>query len=103
MANLVTINHVSKNYGQMPVLNDVCLDIESGRIIGLLGPNGCGKTTLMKTMAGIIRDYQGTVTIDGNEPGAETKAVVSYLPEKTYLPDWMTSEQAIDYFDDFYA
>ncbi len=103
MANLVTINHVSKSYGQMPVLNDVCLDIESGRIIGLLGPNGCGKTTLMKTMAGIIRDYQGTITIDGNEPGAETKAVVSYLPEKTYLPDWMTPEQAIDYFDDFYA
>lgn len=103
MSTLVTVDRLFKSYGAQQVLADVSLNIEGGKIIGLPYPNGCGKTTLMKTMAGLIRDYHGEIKINGFEPGVESKAIISYLPEKTYLPDWMTPEKAIAYFSDFYS
>ena len=101
--SLVTVEHVMKRYDRGPVLKDLSLSMESGRIVGVLGPNGCGKTTLIKIQAGLITDYTGTVRIDGQTPGEYTKSIVSYMPEKTYLSDWMKAKEAIAMFADFYA
>jgi ABC-2 type transport system ATP-binding protein len=103
MNELVVFDHVSQSYGARPVLQDISFKIERGSILGLLGPNGTGKTTMIKIIAGLIRDYQGKVFIDGHSPDAHTKSVVSYLPEKTYLHSWMKAGDAIAMFADFYA
>ena len=100
--SLVEISGLNKNYGKSPVLRDMTISMEQGKIVGLLGPNGCGKTTLIKILAGLISDYSGEVRIGGCEPGVETKGLVSYLPEKTYLPSWMKPAEAFSYFADFY-
>lgn len=103
MSSLVEINSLGKRYGGRMVLNDIALTFEKGTIVGLLGPNGCGKTSLIKIMAGLIRDYEGKVLIDGHEPDEYTKSMVSYLPEKTYLPENTRVKYALDFFEDFYA
>ena len=85
MANLIDIEHLSKSYGKNKVLEDISVSFEGGNIIGLLGPNGSGKTSLIKIMTGLINDYEGSVKIDGHSPDPYTKSIVAYLPEKTYL------------------
>lgn len=86
MSNLVQIEHVMKHYGMNKVIfQDLNLNLESGKIVGLLGPNGSGKTTLIKMLAGLLSPAQGSIHIDGNEIGPYTKAIVSYLPERTYF------------------
>lgn len=103
MNNIVEIKQLEKKYGNKEVLKGLNLTISSGQIVGLLGPNGCGKTTLIKTIVGLIKDYKGSVLIDGNSPNTYTKSIVSYLPEKTYLSNWMTVKDALCLFDDFYT
>ena len=93
---------LNKNYGGTYALTDVDLAIEGGHIIGLLGPNGSGKTTLIKLVNGLLTPTSGEVLIDGKKPSPETKAIVSYLPERNALPLWMTARQAMDYYADFY-
>ncbi len=100
---LVHIEHLSKRYGQRAALSDVSLDLEGGRIVGLLGPNGSGKTTLIKILTGMLQEYTGTVSILGNVPGVESKKVISYLPDKAYFADWMRVRDALDVFCDFFA
>ena len=78
------------------------LTLEPGKIIGLLGPNGSGKTTLIKLANGLLPWNSGELRIDGMVPGPETRSIVSYLPERTYLSDWMTARQTLDFFQDFY-
>ena len=86
-----------------PALNAVNLAIPKGQIVGLLGPNGSGKTTMIKMINGLLTPTSGEVLIDGMRPGIATKKIVSYLPERTYLNDWMSVQNMIDYFGDFYA
>lgn len=103
MNELVTVKALTQSYDKYPVLNGVDLTIGQGSIVGLLGPNGCGKTTLIKIIAGLIHDYSGDVKIAGMMPGPESKAIVSYLPEKTYLGDWYRIRDTIGIFRDYYA
>ena len=102
MSKIINVSDLKKSYGSKEVLKGVSFAAESGQIVGLLGPNGCGKTTLIKILTGLIKDYDGMVRIDNEEPGAYTKSIVAYLPEKSYLPDWMRPCDALEYFADFY-
>ena len=103
MSKIIEVQGLQKSYGHNQVLRGLDLSYEQGQIIGLLGPNGCGKTSLIKILTGLIHDYEGTVLIDGKAPGIYTKSVTAYLPERTYLPEWMKAKDAIDYFQDFFA
>ena len=102
---VAVLEGVSKSFDGVCALDDVSLTIPEGRIIGITGPNGSGKTTMLKIMSGFYADYQGRVTIDGFEPGAETKARVAYLPDKEGLPESMEVSEMIKlhrtFFDDF--
>ena len=90
---LVEVTGLTKSYRSTPALRDYNLSLEAGHIVGLMGPNGCGKTTLLKILAGVLSDYQGTVTIDGHAPGVATKAIVSYLPDADFLnTDWTAAD-----------
>ncbi len=94
---------LSKSYGAKAALSGVDLTIEPGRIVGLLGPNGSGKTTLIKLANGLLTPTSGEILIDGRKPSRATKAIVSYLPDRSTLPGWMSIAQALDYYGDFYA
>ena len=99
---ILECKQLSKSYGKAPALENVSFAIESGRIGGLLGPNGSGKTTLIKLANGLLTPDSGEILIDGAAPGRETHAVVSYLPERTAIPIWMSAGQLMDFYQDFY-
>ncbi len=103
MADIIKVQNLSKSYGDKNVLNNVSFSFKSGQIIGLLGPNGSGKTTLIKILTGLIQDYKGEVLVDGDKPGYVTKSKVAFLPDRNFLPAWMTPKDAINYMADFYA
>lgn len=102
MSDIITVKNLSKSYGSNQVLNNVSFNFKSGQIIGLLGPNGSGKTSLIKILTGLINDYTGEVRVNGNKPGKISKSEVAFLPEKTYLATWMTVTDAVNYIADFY-
>lgn len=89
-------------YGKRQVLNNVSFQLERGKIIGLLGPNGSGKTTLIKLSNGLLTPKKGNIIIDGHKVGLETKKIVSYLPERSYLDNSLKIYQIVDLFQDFY-
>ncbi len=99
---ILECRELSKRFGKTAALDNVSLKLEPGRVIGLLGPNGSGKTTLIKLANGLLTPSEGEILIDGEAPGPKTKAVVSYLSDKEYLPDWMSTRQLMDFFEDFY-
>ena len=92
-----------KRFGAMTALDGVNLSIEPGRIVGLLGPNGSGKTTLIKLANGLLVPTAGEIWVDGQAPGRESHKLVSYLPERTSLPLWMTVKELQTFYHDFYA
>ncbi|MBQ6756635.1 MAG: ABC transporter ATP-binding protein [Oscillospiraceae bacterium] len=94
---------LTKRYGSNPALTNVSFAIEPGRIVGLLGPNGSGKTTLIKLANGLLQPTSGEILIDGEKPGARSKSLVSYLPERINVPLWMSAEELIKFYSDFYA
>lgn len=103
MSELLRCENLIKTYGGLIALNDINLTIESGKIIGLLGPNGSGKTTLIKIINGLLTPTAGNVYIKGNKPGVDTKKIVAYLPDNTFLNTWMSIGQLVDMFADFYG
>ncbi len=94
---------LSKSYGAVPALNHINLAIEPGRIVGLLGPNGSGKTTFIKLANGLLTPSGGELLINGMAPSKETRSLVSYLPDRTSIPTWMSVEKLLDFYADFYA
>ena len=102
MSTILECKNLSKKYGRKQALDNITLSLESGRIIGLLGPNGSGKTTLIKLINGLLAPTGGKLFINGNTPGVESKKIVSYLPERTYLDETQKVSEAITLFEDFY-
>ena len=99
---LVKIENLNKSFGNKKILKDINLSISSGRIIGLLGKNGAGKTTLIKLINDLLTPTSGSILVNGNKIGVESKKVISYLPERTYLNKQMKVSEVIDYFQEFY-
>ena len=99
---LLCLNKLSKQYGHKYALKDVDLSIGRGKIVGLLGPNGSGKTTMIKLINGLIKPDGGEVLINGLAPCPETKSCVSYLPDRMYFADWMRVRDLMKMFEDFY-
>ncbi len=99
---LIQCQDVWKNYGSQRALQGLSLQLESGKIVGLLGPNGSGKTTLIKILNGLLTPDRGLVLVDGQQPGVYTKSVISYLPDKPYFAGWMRVRDLFDLFGDFY-
>lgn len=102
MSTILECSDLYKKYGARTALDHINLRLESGRIVGLLGPNGSGKSTLIKLINDLLSPTEGTLLIDGHAPGLETKKIVSYLPERSYLDDNWKVSSYISYFADFY-
>lgn len=103
MNTILECRTLTKSFGTTKALDNINISIERGRIVGLLGPNGSGKTTFIKICNELLTPTIGEVRIGGLKPGVKTKKIVSYLPEKTYLNDWMKVSEIIGFFRDFYA
>lgn len=101
--SVLECKNLSKQYGSAPALSHVSLTVEPGRIVGLLGPNGSGKTTLIKLANGLLTPSEGELLVCNMAPGKETRGVVSYLPERTCIPTWMSARQLMEFYGDFYA
>ena len=99
----IEIENPTKKFGELAALDNVSISLEKGQIVGLLGPNGSGKTTLIKILNGLLTPTGGSAKINGMEPGVGTKKVVAYLPDRNALPDYMTTDQLMDLYGDFFA
>jgi ABC-2 type transport system ATP-binding protein len=102
MEDILKASNLEKSYFNKKALNGLDLEIKRGRIVGLLGPNGSGKTTFLKIAAGLLSKSSGELLIDGNKPGVYTKSIVSYLPDKDYLYKWMKIRDAVQFFKELY-
>jgi len=100
--NVLEITTLSKNFGAKHILNEISFNLKKGKVLGILGPNGQGKTTLLNVISGLFKPTLGTVTINGMSVGRETKQFVSYLQEKDYLFKWMKVNDALKFYKDFF-
>ena len=101
-AQMIHVQHLTKRYGQVTAIDDLTLHLQDNKIVGLLGENGCGKTTLLRILAGLNQPTTGQVTIAGHEPGQDTKSIVNYLPDTPNLPARAEAGYMIRYFTDFF-
>lgn len=99
----IDVRGLRKTYGKLAALDGLDLTLHAGGVIGLLGQNGCGKTTLLKVLAGVLQDYEGQVRIAGHAPGPRSKARVSFLPDESFLPDSATVGHCLRIYGDFFA
>ena len=99
---LLEIKNLSKSFDKKEILHEINLSVSGGKIIGLLGKNGAGKTTLIKLINDLLTPSKGEILVNGKSIGIESKKVISYLPERTYLNKQMKVSEVIDYFEDFY-
>jgi ABC-2 type transport system ATP-binding protein len=99
---LLEFSNITKKYGSKVALDNVSFNLKPGKIIGLLGPNGSGKSTILKLVNGLLQPTEGEIIIMGNPPGIISKSIISYLPERTYLNEWMKISDLINFFADFY-
>ena len=99
---ILEIKNPIKKYHTKNVIDNISLNVDSGKIVGLLGPNGSGKTTLIKLLAGLLTATSGDILIDNKEIGIETKAIVSFLPDRPYFANWMKVHDNLAFFADFY-
>ena len=102
MSDLLECKGLTKSYNGLVALDNINLNLQSGKIIGLLGPNGSGKTTLIKLINGLLTPTSGEILINGKKPGVESKKIVAYLPDNNFLNTWMSAEQIVKLFKDFY-
>lgn len=100
--SIIEFQNLSKTFGKTKAVDNMSLSIAPGKIIGLLGPNGSGKSTLFKLINGLLEPTKGQVLIEGQAPSMESKKIISYLPERTYLNDWMKIRDILNFFHDFY-
>lgn len=100
--DILQLNGLEKSYGSKLVLKNINFTIEAGKIVGLLGPNGSGKTTIIKAINGLLQLDKGMILVDEKSPSKETKAIVSYLPDVSYLNDTMRIADVLSLFQDFY-
>lgn len=103
MDYLLQAENLTKKYGKKKALDGFSLHVERGKIVGLLGPNGSGKTTFLKIAAALLMQSEGKILIDGKKPGIETKSLVAYLPDHDFLFSWMNIKDAVGFFKDFYS
>ena len=99
---LLKISNLNKSFEKKEILKDVNISLPKGKIVGLLGKNGAGKTTLIKLINDLLTPTSGEILINGNKIGVESKKIISYLPERTYLNKQMKVSEVIEYFSDFY-
>mgnify|MGYP001044833716 CR=1 FL=1 len=99
---ILKVEHLTKKFGGLTAVNDFSFDMQPRTIHALIGPNGSGKTTTIKLLNGLLQPTSGMITVDGAQPGRYTHSIVSYLPDRAYLSDWMKVMDVIDFFSDFY-
>lgn len=102
MEKILECKNLTKNYRETCALKNLNFSVAKGRIVGLLGPNGSGKTTFIKTVTGLLTPSFGEIKINGMNIGTETKKIVSYLPDHNFLSQWMTVGGMINYYNDFF-
>ena len=102
MSELIRCENLTKTYDKTTALDHISLSVENGKIVGLLGPNGSGKTTLIKLLTGLLTPDEGQILLDGHAPGVETKKFVAYLPDRNFINSYMTVEEIVHYFADFF-
>lgn len=100
--NLIHIKNLSKSYNGIKTLHNINLDLPKNKIIGLLGPNGAGKTTLIKILANLLQQYDGEILVENHKLGIESKKIISYLPDITYLNEKWEAKKILDFFRDFF-